>query len=71
MRLTTFLTKYTCIYVQYVQIRATYLTIYVHIRTFKIQLYMHINHTVYASICMYCTYMNVYATLITDCAGIC
>ena len=66
MQLTTFLTKNTCIYVQYVHIRATYVTTYVHIRTFKIQLYVHVNHTVYASICTYCMYMNVYASLITD-----
>ena len=72
MRLTTFLTKNTCIYVQYVQIRAntaqhtynirayTYF-IFVQIRAYKshsICKYMH----VYASICMYAarmTYMYV------------
>ena len=56
-RLATFRKKNTCIYVQYVHIRATYVTTYVHIRTFKIQLYLHINHTVYASICTYCMYV--------------
>ncbi len=62
--------KNTCIYVQYVHIRATYVTTYVHIRTFKIQLYVHIDHIVFASICMHCMYMNVYATLITDSASV-
>ena len=64
MRLTTFRTKNTCIYVQYVQIRANTAQYTYNIRAYTYFIFAQIRAHTADRMCTYCKYVQVYACIL-------